>query len=70
MGLQSWGSKVLGVGVFGRRTGRVGGDEGQVDLGLLRGRQLALGLLGRLAQPLDRQLVARQVDALRVVCPA
>ena len=46
------------------RAGRVGRDERQVDLGL-RGRgQLDLGLLGRLLEPLQRELVAAQVDAL------
>ena len=45
------------------RTGRVGRDEGQVDLGLLRRGELDLGLLGRLLQALQRKLVATQVDA-------
>mmetsp|Transcript_32391 Transcript_32391/g.96486 ORF Transcript_32391/g.96486 Transcript_32391/m.96486 type:complete len:645 (+) Transcript_32391:236-2170(+) len=45
-------------------AGRVGGDEGQRDVGLQRRRQLGLCLLGGLAQPLHRELVARQVDAL------
>jgi len=39
-------------------------DEGQVELGLRRGRQLDLGLLGRFLQALQRQLVGAQVDAL------
>jgi len=34
------------------RPGGVGGDEGQIQLALHRRRQLDLGLLGRLAQPL------------------
>ena len=46
------------------RPGGVGGDEGQVDLGLLGGRQLDLRLLGGFLQPLQRELVAAQVDAL------
>jgi hypothetical protein len=46
------------------RTGLVGRDERQVDLGLVRGRQLDLGLLGRLLQALQRQLVLAQIDAL------
>ena len=46
------------------RPGGVGGDERQVDLGLLGGGQLDLRLLGRFLQPLQRQLVAAQVDAL------
>ena len=45
-------------------AGRVGGDEGQRDVGLQRRRQLGLCLLGGLAQALHRELVARQVDAL------
>ena len=39
-------------------TGGIGGDERQVDLRLLRGRKLNLGLLRRVAQPLQRHLVA------------
>ena len=46
------------------RPGGVGGDERQVDLGLARGRQLDLRLLGGLLEPLQRELVAAQVDAL------
>jgi hypothetical protein len=46
------------------RPARVGGDEGQVDLGLLGGGELDLRLLGRLLQPLQRQPVLAQVDAL------
>ena len=46
------------------RTGLVGGDEGQVDLGLRARRQLDLRLLGGFLQPLQRQLVVLQVDAL------
>ena len=46
------------------RPGGVGGDERQVDLGLLGGRQLDLRLLGGFLQPLQRELVAAQVDAL------
>ena len=45
-------------------TGRVGGDERQVDLGLGRGGELDLGLLGGFLQPLQRKLVAAQIDAL------
>src|SRR3546814_16176929 len=41
----------------------VGGDERQVDLGRLRGRQLDLRLFGGFLQPLQRQLVTAQVDA-------
>ena len=43
---------------------RVGGDVGQVDLGLHRRGELDLGLLGRLLQALQRELVLGQVDAL------
>ena len=39
-------------------------DERQVDLGLRGGRQLDLGLLGGFLQPLQRELVVAQVDAL------
>ena len=46
------------------RTGRVGRDERQVDLGLRRGRELDLRLLGGFLQALQRELVAAQVDAL------
>jgi hypothetical protein len=45
------------------RTG-IGGDEGQVDLGLRGGRQLDLGLLGGFLEALQGQLVVLQVDAL------
>ena len=53
-----------------RRTSRclgpdgVGGDERQVDLRLLRGRQLDLGLLGGLVEALEGHRVLRQVDRL------
>ncbi len=46
------------------RTGGVRRDERQVDLGLRRGRQLDLRLLGGFLQPLQRELVVAQVDAL------
>ena len=46
------------------RPARVGGDVGQVDFGLGRGRKLDLRLLGRLFQALKRELVLGQVDAL------
>ena len=41
-----------------------GGDERQVDLGLLDLRQLDLGLLGRLLEALHGHLVLAQVDAV------
>ena len=44
--------------------GRVGGDEGQVDLRRGGGRQLDLGPLGGLVQPLQRLRIVAQVDAL------
>ncbi len=50
------------LGALGR-----GGDEGQVDLGLLDRGQLDLGLLGGLLEPLGRHLVGGQVDALGVL---
>ena len=42
------------------RPGGVGGDERQVDLGLLGGRQLDLGLLRGFLQPLQRQRSRRR----------
>ena len=41
-----------------------GGDEGQVDVGLLRVGQLHLGLLSSLLETLQGHLVVAQVDAL------
>ena len=46
------------------RPGLVGRDERQVDVGLHRRGQLDLGLLGRLLQALQGELVVAQVDAL------
>ncbi len=46
------------------RAGLVRRDVGQVDLGLGRRRQLDLGGLGGFLEPLQRELVAAQVDAL------
>ena len=46
------------------RAARVGGDERQVDLRLHHRRQLHLGLLRRLAQPLQRHAVLAEVDAV------
>src|SRR3989442_74065 len=46
------------------RPRRVGGDERQVDLRLHRRRQLDLGALRRLLQPLQRHLVLAEVDAV------
>ncbi len=45
-------------------AGGVGGDERQVDLGLLGRRKLDLGLLGRFLQALQGHAVLGQVDAL------
>ena len=42
----------------------VGGDERQIDVGLHRRRQLDLGLLRRLFQPLQGEAVGAQVDPL------
>ena len=50
------------VEVLGARL--VGRDERQVDLRLLRGRQLDLGLLGGLVEALQGHRVLRQVDRL------
>ena len=41
-----------------------GGDERQVDLGLLHLRQLDLGLLGRFLEALHGHVVGGQVDAV------
>ena len=46
------------------RPGGIGADEGQVDLGGGRARQLDLRLLGGLLQALERDPVLRQVDPL------
>ncbi len=46
------------------RTGGIRRDERQVDFGLLRGRQLDLGLFGSFLEALQGQLVVLQVDAL------
>ena len=45
------------------RTGRAHGDVGQVDLGLVAGRQLDLGFLGSFLQALQGQHVLGQVNA-------
>ena len=45
-------------------AGLVGGDEGQVDVGLHHGGELHLGLFGGLLQPLQRHPVRAQVDTL------
>ena len=54
------------VEVLGHRlpTARLGGDERQVDLRLLGGGELDLGLLGRLVEPLEGHVVLREVDRL------
>jgi hypothetical protein len=46
------------------RTAGVSGDKGQVDLRLLGGRELDLGLFGRLVEALKRHRIAAQVDSL------
>ena len=56
------GAGQLDVEVLGAAL--VGGDERQGDLGLGRGAELDLGLLGRLLEALQRQFVGAQVDAL------
>src|SRR5260370_43071 len=45
-------------------SGGVGGDKGQVDLGLKERRKLHLGLFGCFFQPLQRHLIFGQIDAL------
>src|ERR1700731_4233868 len=46
------------------RSRGVGGDIGQVDLGLGRGRQFDLGFFGRFLKALERELVLFQVDSI------
>src|ERR687894_1630442 len=46
---------------------RVGGDERQIDRRARRGRELLLGLLGRLDEPLGRHLVLREVYPLSLL---
>ena len=46
------------------RSAAVGGDEGQVDVGRLRGRQLLLGLLGGFSQPLQSHGIFAEIDPL------
>ena len=54
-------------------AGCVSGNEGQVDVSLLRGRELLLGVLGGLLQALERHGVLAQVDAVLLLelvgCP-
>ena len=57
-----FGARQLQREVFGTRS--VGGDVGQVDVGLRRRREFDLGLFGRLLEALQRELVLGQVDAL------
>ena len=45
------------------RARRVGGEEGEVDLGVRGRRELALGLLRRLAKALDDERVLGHIDA-------
>ena len=45
-------------------TALIGGDERQVDVGRLSGRQLHLGLLARFLQALERHRILGQVDRL------
>jgi len=56
------GAREALVEVLGHRVHR--GDERQVDLRLLRGGELGLGLLGLLVEALEGHLVLREVDAL------
>ena len=46
------------------RAGLVRGDVGQVDVGARRARELDLGLLRGLAQPLQRHRILGEIDAL------
>ena len=45
-------------------AGGVGGDEGEVHLGVRGAGELVLGPLGRLLQPLERHPILTEVDAL------
>jgi hypothetical protein len=45
------------------RARRVGGEEGEVDLGVRGRRELALGFLRRLAKALDDERVLGHIDA-------
>ena len=57
----------LGPGQFDvemLRPGLIGGDEGKVDLGFHGAGKLDLGFFRRFFQPLQRQAVLAQVDAL------
>ena len=56
------GPSQLDVEMLG--AGLVGGDEGQVDVGLHHGGELHLGLLGGFLQPLQRHPILAQVDTL------
>mmetsp|Transcript_25082 Transcript_25082/g.63666 ORF Transcript_25082/g.63666 Transcript_25082/m.63666 type:complete len:685 (+) Transcript_25082:209-2263(+) len=56
------GARHLHVEVL--RAGLVRRDEGEVDVGLCGGRELALRFLARLAQPLQRQAVLGQVEPM------
>ncbi len=67
--LEEVGGELLELGpgeglVEVERTVGTGGDVGQVDLRRLRGRQLDLGLLGRLLEALLGHRVLAQVDAV------
>jgi hypothetical protein len=42
----------------------VGGDKGQVHIGLRRAQKLDLGLLGRVFEPLQSEAIFAQVDAV------
>lgn len=50
----------LQVDVLG--AGSIGSDEGQVDVGLERGRKLNLGLLSSLTDTLDSHAIARKIE--------
>ena len=67
--IQQIGDELLELGPRQRQVqmlgaGRIRRHERQVDLGDGGGRQLDLGLLGRLVQALQRHLVDGQIDAL------
>ena len=65
--VSSWNLARVSLVVEVEGTGVGGGDEGQVDRGLLHRRQLDLGLLRGLLQALDGHLVLGQVDAVLVL---
>lgn len=46
------------------RSGGIGGDERQIDIGALLAGKLLLGLFGRFPQPLEGHRILAEVDPL------